>query len=706
MFDYLRRILGCILLFSSNFLIAQYDTIHYIPPVAYSYINNQTEIVFSTNSTIPVTVSVYKSNNVFLFDTIVVKDIPVRHVLENTNPSGELLTNNSTLLSEGLKISGAIPFAVNVRNIGNDTYFPSFTGNYSLTSKGKKALGTKFHLIGYRVTNLVYGILAIEDNTTITISNNTNQTINLNAGESYLINSITLGNNIGTAVVSNKNISLTSSTNSESPAGCHDPIADQLIPDTLAGKEYLIVKGHGNSTLEQFTIVAIYDSTYYNINGGPNVLLVNAGDFNTISNGVNINDYKFLSASKNVLVAQGSGISCEAGQTILPPLSCTGSKIIQTKDYLGLSYDVYVIAHPISTPTLNGIPLLNPIIINADWNLYIFNQSLVPIGEPILLQSSTYMHCGILQRSGGYSMFDYFSGFENTNKIEIQLSTSNNTNELIEGCEHAQIVITRDDATSEDVFLITTIGTAVSGEDYESLISSDTLIQNQYSDTLYLNTLYNEYLENDETIHLLISYIDHCSGLPYIYDTVIMIKNYYPMIHNDLDSINVCDETEIDFGLSTVVSQGVPSYHYFWVNNLDSTFFTSDFTSKLKPNENLYHLTVIDSCMHVMDVFFNVYNQCPISVPNVITANNDEINDFFIIKNLEDYNQIKLMILNRWGNVVYENEYYDNSFNGKNNNNRKLPADVYFYKIEIISNKYSYSSLDGNILYGNLTVFE
>ncbi len=706
----MKKKLGFLFLlqFYANLLLSQYDTLHVIPPVVISYLNKKTELVISTTSTSIVTVNVFKSNGQFLFDTLVVKDFPVRHIVENSVPGVELLTNNSVLLSEGLIIRSDKDIAVNIRDIANDLYLGSMNGNYSLTSKGQKGLGSNFRMIGYRSTNLVYGIMAIENGTVVNIANTANQQINLNAGESILINSIGLGNSIGTAITSNKKICVTSSANFEAPGGCGDPIADQLIPDDLAGLDYLIVKGAGSLTLEQSTIVATQDSTYFSINGGANALLIHAGDFITISNGVNAFDYKYILADKPILVAQGSGISCEAGQTILPPLSCTGSKIIQTKDFLGLTYDAYVISHPISVPTLNGVPLTNPVIVNADWNLYRFDETKVLNGADILLESTSYMHCGILQSGNGFSMFAYFSGFQKNNSVDIKVVTSTGTNSLIEGCENAQIIISRDDASEDEIISISTLGSAENGVDFEYVPINDTLIRNQYSDTISINTIFNQSTEGNETLHLVIQYIDHCTGIPYSLDTSILLVDYFPMIASTIDSINVCDETDNMFSMSAVISEGKPPYTYNWTNGFGINDTIIQFSSNLTPNLNVYSLNVLDNCNNTISIPINVYNQCPIVIPNVITANFDNVNDFFLIKNLEDYQQVKVLFINRWGNVVYENEYYDNTFNGKNNNLKELPSGVYYYKIEVKSSKYEYSNsvLGQNVITGFFTIID
>lgn len=67
-----------------------------------------------------------------------------------------------------------------------------------------------------------------------------------------------------------------------------------------------------------------------------------------------------------------------------------------------------------------------------------------------------------------------------------------------------------------------------------------------------------------------------------------------------------------------------------------------------------------------------------LSIPNVITPNNDGINDLFIIQNIDLIQENEVSILNRWGNLIYSTENYSNSkpFDGEN-----CHEGVYFYFI-------------------------
>jgi gliding motility-associated-like protein len=76
-------------------------------------------------------------------------------------------------------------------------------------------------------------------------------------------------------------------------------------------------------------------------------------------------------------------------------------------------------------------------------------------------------------------------------------------------------------------------------------------------------------------------------------------------------------------------------------------------------------------------------------VPTGFSPDGDGVNDGFVIKGIENYPQNKLEIFNRWGNKVYEQSPYDNSWSGGTKNNTglvigegTLPNGTYFYVLD------------------------
>lgn len=75
-----------------------------------------------------------------------------------------------------------------------------------------------------------------------------------------------------------------------------------------------------------------------------------------------------------------------------------------------------------------------------------------------------------------------------------------------------------------------------------------------------------------------------------------------------------------------------------------------------------------------------------LEIHNVITPNDDGINDRWIIKNIELYPNNAVRILDRDGRLVYSKLGYDNSWNGTYNG-LPLPEDTYYYVLYLDSNK-------------------
>jgi gliding motility-associated-like protein len=73
-------------------------------------------------------------------------------------------------------------------------------------------------------------------------------------------------------------------------------------------------------------------------------------------------------------------------------------------------------------------------------------------------------------------------------------------------------------------------------------------------------------------------------------------------------------------------------------------------------------------------------NETDFSFPNVITPNSDGINDLFEIENLPENTEV--IILNRWGNVVFSSTNYQNNWDGKDTSGKELVDGVYTYKFK------------------------
>lgn len=99
-----------------------------------------------------------------------------------------------------------------------------------------------------------------------------------------------------------------------------------------------------------------------------------------------------------------------------------------------------------------------------------------------------------------------------------------------------------------------------------------------------------------------------------------------------------------------------------------------------EPRNYMVRVTdTITGCFEFFDLTLSTQN-CDLTIPNVFTPNNDGINDYFEIINLEHYPGSTIVIYNRHGRKVFEhNDYYGNWWGGGNQ-----PDGTYYYILTYI----------------------
>lgn len=144
-------------------------------------------------------------------------------------------------------------------------------------------------------------------------------------------------------------------------------------------------------------------------------------------------------------------------------------------------------------------------------------------------------------------------------------------------------------------------------------------------------------------------------------------------VRSDSLIFSVYTPTEISL-TDTLVCIGEIVYNAFDFSNTDTPILIPT-DSITVHNTQLVNYVIQNSygCISQGQIQVEAIN-CHGEIPNVITPNGDGSNDFFIIKTalLEPNNH--LVVMNRWGNVVFEEFGYQNTFNGEN-----CIDGVYFY---------------------------
>lgn len=128
------------------------------------------------------------------------------------------------------------------------------------------------------------------------------------------------------------------------------------------------------------------------------------------------------------------------------------------------------------------------------------------------------------------------------------------------------------------------------------------------------------------------------------------------------DASQLTDQWEWDFGDGNTSTQSNPFHTYSAVGSYDVRLIaTTDLGCKDTLTQSL---TVVEGLI----------------VPNVFTPNGDGFNDYFDIRT-SDVGPFKILIYNRWGNIVFETVSPEISWDGSTRAGVKAPAGTYYFTI-------------------------
>ncbi len=267
---------------------------------------------------------------------------------------------------------------------------------------------------------------------------------------------------------------------------------------------------------------------------------------------------------------------------------------------------------------------------------------------------------------------------------------------LVEDCSAAGFIIERTNIDSTLTVQVLVSGTATNGVDYNFLDNSITIPAGVASDTIAIIPYFDGLTEGTETVTFSIIVENPCENGFDTTTAFLTIQDYIDLSISWGDSTNLCDELGEIGSVWCNVQGGVQPYSYTWnptaYANNDTIFFPA---TDLAPNLTYMNVYVTDVCgKNISSGDIPVYNQCPCKMPNVITMNDDGVNDAFIIRNIEDYDQVLVQIFNRWGNLVFEDADYQNDWKGVDVSGKPLEDGVYTYVVTPQSVKYEYDDAE------------
>jgi len=131
-----------------------------------------------------------------------------------------------------------------------------------------------------------------------------------------------------------------------------------------------------------------------------------------------------------------------------------------------------------------------------------------------------------------------------------------------------------------------------------------------------------------------------------------------------------------DGSVQLTVIGGVLPYSYVWSN------LASDEDLYNVP-AGVYNVTVVDLNGCRVSAGITLTEPLTLAMPTGFSPNSDGKNDMFVVHGIEAYPNNSLTIYNRWGNIVYKKDTYNNEWNGNSLNGQSLPDATYFAILEI-----------------------
>lgn len=137
---------------------------------------------------------------------------------------------------------------------------------------------------------------------------------------------------------------------------------------------------------------------------------------------------------------------------------------------------------------------------------------------------------------------------------------------------------------------------------------------------------------------------------------------------------------------------GVGIISWFWFPNTGLTNSSISDPTAAPIVTTMYTLTGTDAngCTAVDTMTITVILDYNVTISNLMTPNDDGYNDRWIIQNIENYPDTKVIVVNREGQEVFSSDAYDSNWDGTNKAGKKLPDGTYYYILQFANDEKIY----------------
>lgn len=650
---------------------------------------------------------------------------PYINQIENTPPN--------TVLNKGICIKSSYYISVYYEVYGSTASSPGVNCDIFVL-KGRHALGTDFAtpfqqtFENYPSINAytTFDIVATEDNTIVEIIPQnaiygygpfSKIKITLNKGQTWSGRSIDFqvyNKPVGTQIKSNKPIAVTVKDDSMVKGLNYDLGGDQIIPKNKLGTKYIAM--HPDDPMDYQTnivsVMAITNNTH--VNFGSTSYLLNKYE----SIDLPITEPTLIESDLPISVLQTAGFKNELGQSILPPINCTGSKNVGFVRSNKEPFVLNILAPKGSlkhfflnnTPVIDSILFIKIPLSNGEWYQYSksFNTNEINVNVPYFISNNTsYFQLSIMNGnidSTGFRM-GYFSdyGFVDlgNNKticlgdtinldagpfMDSYLWTPNGelSNEIVVSDSGLYSVqVTKQQCTFTDSIyisyppkvdeIITYASDTVCLRDTVTLKANSNFKSFEWSNNSKDSiSIFNATTTGDNKYSLIALDEYNCK----YYDTTDVYVRELPSGQITLSSPSI--EEFCHSSIKTLTAPNKFSYHWYTGETTQSITYTPI------AETNVYvQLTDSNNCSNT--IYTTVDCTIYINVPNLISRNGDGKNDLFIVEGLIP-NTYTFELYSIYGKLVYKELNYNNTWKP----NDTLSPGIYYVHLKHYNNIKNY----------------
>jgi gliding motility-associated-like protein len=622
---------------------------------------------------------------------------PVQTVSIAANSSLSINLTSWIDLLENQPVNAVLNKGLHIRSTSKISCYYDVANNFNgdmFALKGRNALGKKFTIpfqqsfittLAFPSYTSTFEIVATLDNTKITILPARNLmghaagmpfNITLNKGQTY---SCAAESNSaserpgGTIITSDKPIAVSIKDDSivYPGFGCADTAGDQLIPDAIAGTEFVIIKGYLNAA-DNYFVFATENSTSIMENGIV-VATLNAGQYYT---GILNTDACFVETSKPAQVFHISGFGCEIGGAVIPSVKCTGSNTTSLTRATSQNFFINIITKPsaISGFTLNGqtgiITASQFQVVPGSGGAWMYARVLLDLaqvsagGIAKIDNNIEKFHVGLIHGDQNTTCrYGYFSEFGNSSVHFLNFQTTY--------CKNSDVTVTAVSPGSTSFLWEGPNGFVANGptltindfqpwqEGYYKITAAGNIC-GLVTDSVFISMKYARYTI-DTAICEGENYFGYTNAGTY-HDTLIA-----PVGCDSIRTINltILRKPKPKLGVDTVLCKG--DTLLLFPGQFDSYLWQDGSVQKrlVVKQGGSYSVQVTNTCGIASDEIFVRGDDCEIFFPTGFTPNNDGLNDVFKILNAYKVTDFHLRIYNRWGQVVYESKDASAGWTGK-----------------------------------------